>query len=99
MSRREGQLKARDWARCMRSNQTISLLVGIPCPYRFAILGAVLIDKEITESKDYMKLSARLKGQTRDSKLLRILFESRMKQRMALAVPQATVDILKGQID
>lgn len=79
LARRDGQVTAKDWARCMRSSQTINLLVGTLCPYRFAILGAVLIDKEISESTDFMKLSARIKGQTRDAKLLRILFESRMK--------------------
>ena len=68
----------------MRSSQTISLLIGSLCPYRFVILGAVLIDKEISEATDYMKLSARIKGQSRDAKLLRFLFESRMKQRMVL---------------
>ena len=45
LARRDGQLKAKDWQRCMRSSQTISLLIGTMCPYRFAILGAVLIDK------------------------------------------------------
>ena len=62
MARRDGQVTAKDWARCMRSSETIDLLVGSLCPYRFAILGAVLIDKEISESTDYMKLSARIKG-------------------------------------
>ena len=82
----------------MRSSQTISLLVGTMCPYRFAILGAVLIDKEISEAQSYVKLSARIKGQSRDSKLLRVLFESRIKQRLALSVPQATIDTLRRQI-
>ena len=82
----------------MRSSQTISLLIGTMCPYRFAILGAVLIDKEISEATNYMKLSARIKGQSRDSKLLRVLFESRIKQRLALSVPQTTIDTLRRQI-
>ena len=63
----------------MQSSHTISLLIGSLCPYRFAILGAVLIDKEISESTDYINLSARMKGTNRDQKMLRILFESRIK--------------------
>lgn len=62
--------------------------MGQLCPYRFAILGAVLIDKDIAECTNYMLLSAQLKGVSRDARLLRILFESRIKQRIALAVPQ-----------
>ncbi len=65
------------------------------CPYRFAILGSVLIDKEISESRNHMALSAKLKGQSRDQKLLRILFESRIKQRLVLAVPQESINLLK----
>ncbi len=76
----------------MNSSNSITLLIGQFCPYRFAILGAVLVDKEIAESKSYVNLSARLKGPSIDSKLLRLLFESRMKQRLALNVPQETID-------
>ena len=50
-------------------------------------MGAVLIDKEISESSNYMKLSAKMKGRTIDAKMLRVLFESRIKQRLALQVP------------
>ena len=81
------QVSAQDWSRAMQSGHTIELLIGQMCPYRFAILGSVLIDKEISESKNHMALSAKLKGQSRDKKLLRILFESRIKQRIILAVP------------
>jgi len=63
----------------MQSSHTITLLIGSLCPYRFAILGAVLIDKEISESSNYMNLSAKMKGSTKDDKMLRILFESRIK--------------------
>lgn len=68
----------------MRSSHTITLLIGSLCPYRFAIMGAVLIDKEISESNNYMNLSAKIKGSTIDEKMMRVLFESRIKQRLAL---------------
>ena len=71
----------------MRSSVTIKLLIGQLCPIRLAILGAVLIDKEICESTNYINLSARLKGNSLDARLLRIMFESRIKQRLALSVP------------
>lgn len=58
-------------------------------------MGAVLIDKEISESSNYMKLSAKMKGRTIDAKMLRVLFESRIKQRLALQVPQETVEQIK----
>jgi len=47
-------------------------------------MGAVLIDKEISESNNYMNLSAKIKGSTIDEKMMRVLFESRIKQRLAL---------------
>lgn len=75
----------------MLSPKSIELLLEKLCPYRFAILGAVLIDKEISESMDYMNLSARMKGHSRDSRALRILFDSRIKQRIAQAVPQQII--------
>ena len=59
------------------------------------ILGAVLIDKEIAESTNYVNLSARLRGHSRDARLLRILFESRIKQRIAQSVPMEMVERLK----
>ena len=89
------QITAKDWSRSMKSSNTITLLVGSLCPYRFAILGAVLIDKEISESTNYMNLSAKMKGSNFDEKLLRVLFESRIKQRLALQVPQEIVKELK----
>jgi len=79
----------------MNSGHSIELLIGQMCPYRFAILGAVLIDKEISESRNFMALSARLKGQSRDQRLLRILFESRIKQRLTLSVTSETIATLK----
>ena len=42
-----------------------------------------------------MGLSARLKGRTHDAKLLRRLFESRMKSRMALTLSARTVEQVK----
>jgi len=75
----------------MQSAQNIHLLTSSLCPYRYAILGAVLIDKEISESTNFMNLSAMLKGRTRDSKMLRILFESRIKQRLLLCLSQETI--------
>mmetsp|Transcript_2387 Transcript_2387/g.3032 ORF Transcript_2387/g.3032 Transcript_2387/m.3032 type:complete len:269 (+) Transcript_2387:111-917(+) len=77
------ELTAQDWSRAMLSLRSIELLVGQLCPYRMTILGAVLIDKEIAESINYVSLSAKLRGQSRDARLLRILFESRIKQRVA----------------
>jgi len=43
----------------MLSTQNIQLLSGSLCPYRYAILGAILVDKEISESTDYVNLSAK----------------------------------------
>ena len=50
----------------MHSTESITLMVGQLCPQRFAILGAVLIDKEIAESTNHVKLSVRLKGSSID---------------------------------
>ena len=46
----------------MEQSHTIALLVGQLCPLRFAILGAVLIDKDISESTDHMRLLASIKA-------------------------------------
>jgi hypothetical protein len=62
----------------MQQAQNIHLLIGSLCTDRYAILGAILIDKEISESTNYVNLSAMLKGRTRDSKMLRIIVESRI---------------------
>jgi hypothetical protein len=71
------------------------LLIGCLCPYRYAILGAVLIDKDISESTNYVNLSAKLKGRTRDKKMIRVLFESRIKQRLLLSWSQETIEKIR----
>ena len=86
---------ALDWQRAMICPETIELLIGQLCPYRFAILGAVLIDKEVSESTNYMNLTAGLRGSSRDARQLRILFESRIKQKITQAMPQELIDKMR----
>ena len=71
------------------------MLCGDLCPYRMAILGAVLIDKQVCESTDYVALSVQLRGMTHEARLLRMLFETRIRQRIAEAVPRALHDKVK----
>lgn len=55
------------------------------------MLGAVLIEKEVCSSTNYLTLIAKLESRTLDEKLLRALFESRIKNRLVSTLTQETV--------
>ena len=55
-------LRAHDWARAMFQARSMQLLCGDLCPYRMAILGAILVDKEVCESTNYLKITVDLRG-------------------------------------
>ena len=64
------------------------------CLEKFICLGALLVDREIAESSDYVTLSSQLRDDERpqDMKMLRALFENRINQIIAKRVP---LDIIK----
>lgn len=70
------------------------LLMDHCCLEKFICLGALLVDKEIAESDDYVTLSSQLRDEERpqDMKMLRALFENRINQIIAKRVP---LDIIK----
>ena len=85
-------LTAQDWARSMFQVRSMQLLCGDLCPYRMGILGAVLVDKQVCESTDYVKLSIKLRGFTQEARLLRMLFETRIRQRILESAPDDLTD-------
>ena len=52
------EISSRDWIRAARSTHTIKLLTGSLCPWSFACIGAILVDKELSASHDWPKYSA-----------------------------------------
>lgn len=81
-----------DWSRCMKSAKYMTLVSGSHCPYRYGILGVVLIDREICRTANYLALLARQDAQTIfDSKMLRYLFESRINHRLLLTLNNETI--------
>lgn len=80
------KVSASDWSRCMKSAKYMTLLSGSHCARRYGILGVILIDKEISKSRNYLKMLARMEGRTFDARMLHYLFESRINYRLLLTL-------------
>lgn len=76
------KVTAADWSKALYSTQYMTMMSGSSCPYRYAMLGAVLVDKEIASACDYPKLLSRLQKTTYEEKMLWALFESRINHRL-----------------